>query len=458
MAPGRVAEGPDGLEGIGHRAVEAALAAGADAAEAWAEQSFAREIRVYEGRVESLSDAGGRGVGLRVFTGDRPGYAYGTDLTDGGLGALAAAASGAAAVADPDEHAGLPDECGETKLSGLHSPGLADWSTEPKVSLALEIERAARARPGVTQVEDTVYSDGEEQVAIVNSTGFSASYATTSAFAYASAFAGEGDDLMTGLGLGLGRDPSALDPGSIGGEAADRALALSGARQPASRRCPVVLDAFVAASFVGFIGGMLSADAVQRGRSLFAGREGDEIAAGALRVADDGTDPEGFASAPFDGEGSATRRTALIEDGRLATYLFDARTARKAGRATTASAVRGSYRSAPSVGAANLTLDPGDLDLADLLREAGDGLYVTEVSGLHSGVNPISGTFSVGATGRLIEGGELGRPVRELTIASDLVAMLQAVRAVGADARWVPFGGSVRAAPLLLGEMSISGA
>jgi PmbA protein len=218
-----------------------------------------------------------------------------------------------------------------------------------------------------------------------------------------------------------------------------------------------VLDAFVAASFAGFIGGMLSADAVQRGRSLFAGKLGEEIAASELRLADDPTDPGGLASAPFDGEGSPTRRNALIEDGRLATYLYDARTARKDGRETTASASRSSYRSPPSVGTSNLVIDPGGATLDELVREAGDGLLVTDVAGLHSGVNPVSGTFSVGATGRLIEGGELGRPVREITIASDLVSMLKAVRHVGSEARWVPFGGSVKAAPLLLEEMSVGG-
>jgi PmbA protein len=163
-------------------------------------------------------------------------------------------------------------------------------------------------------------------------------------------------------------------------------------------------------------------------------------------------------TAPFDGEGSRRRRTALIEDGRLATFLFDARTARKAGRASTGSAVRSSYRAPPSVGASNLVIEPGSGDLAELLRQAGDGLYVTDVAGLHSGVNPVSGTFSVGATGLLIEGGELAAPVREITIASDLVSMLRSVREVGAQTRWVPFGGSVRAAPLLLEEMAVSGA
>ena len=395
---------------------------------------------------------------MRAFVDGRSGYAYGTDLSEGGVAEVAGAARAAADAADPDEHGGLPDEFGATPVGGLASPALGDWSTERKVELALAIERAARSRPGVTQVETATYSDAEGSVALANSRGFSAGYDATQAWAYASAFAGEGADLMTGLGVDLGRDPGTLDPEAIGGEAAERALALVGARQPESRRCPVVLDAFVAASFIGFIGSMLSADAVQRGRSLFADKEGDEIAHPVLVLTDDATDPEGPASAPFDGEGSASRRTPLIGDGRLLTFLFDVRTARRAGRSTTANASRGSYRSPPSVGTTNLVLEPGERDLEGLFREAGEGLFVTDVAGLHSGVNPVSGTFSVGASGRLIEGGAAGAPVRELTIASDLVSMLKAVREVGSGARWVPFGGSVKAPPMLVGEMSVSGA
>ena len=445
------------LEDAAGRAVEAALSAGASDAEAWAEQSTSRRVRVYAGEVESLSDAGGRGVGVRAFSGTRSGYAYGTDLSENGVADVAQAAREAAEVADEDEFEGLPDELGSSELDGLASPELADWSTERIVELALDVERAARAREGVTQVENAVYSDSDGSVALANSRGFASSFSATQAWAYASAFAGEGADLMTGLGVDMGRSPSVLDPEAIGAEAAERALALVGARQPESRRCPVVLDAFVAASFIGFIGSMLSADAVQRGRSLFAGREGEEVADPALRLADDGTDAGGPATAPFDGEGVGTRRNPLIEDGRLLGFLYDSRTARRAGRATTGNANRGSYRTAPAVGTTNLLLEPGESDLEALVREAGEGLYVTDVAGLHSGVNPVSGTFSVGASGRLIEGGELGAPARELTIASDLVSMLKAVRAVGSDARWVPFGGSVRAAPVLVAEMTISG-
>ena len=446
------------LEDAARRAVEAAVAAGASDADAWAEESTSRRIRVYSGEVESLSDAGGRGIGVRAFAGARSGYAYGTDLTDEGVAELARAAREVAELADEDDHEGLPEELGTADVDGLASPGFADWTTERKVELALAVERVARAREGVTQVENAVYSDADGSVALANSRGFAASYSVTNAWAYASAFAGEGADLMTGLGVGMGRDPSELDAEAIGAEAADRALALVGARQPSSRRCPVVLDAFVAASFVGFIGSMLSADAVQRGRSLFADKEGEAVADPALRLADDGTDPDGPSTAPFDGEGAPTRRNALIEDGRLLGFLYDSRTARRAGRSTTGNASRGSYRSPPAVGTTNLVVEGGDRDLDGLLAQAGDGLYVTEVAGLHSGVNPVSGTFSVGAVGRLVENGELAGPVREMTIASDLVSMLKAVRSVGSDPRWVPFGGSVKAAPVLVGEMAVSGA
>ena len=445
------------LEDAARRAVEAARSAGASDADAWAEESTSRRVRVYAGEVESLSDAGGRGIGVRAFAGSRSGYAYGTDLSDAGVAETALAAREAAELADEDEHEGLPDELGSSRVDGLASPGFADWSTERVVELALAVDRAARAPEGVTQVENSVYSDARGSVALANSRGFAASYDATQAWAYSSAFAGEGADLMTGIGVGMGRDPAALDPEAIGAEAASRALALVGARQPESRRCPVVLDAFVAASFMGFIGSMLSADAVQRGRSLFADREGDEVADPVLRLADDGTDPDGPASAPFDGEGTPTGRTGLIEDGRLLSFLYDTRTARRAGRATTGNASRGSYRSPPMVGTTNLIVDPGELDLAGLLAEAGDGLYVTDVAGLHSGVNPVSGTFSVGASGRLIEDGEPAAPVREITIAGDLVSMLRSVRSVGSEARWVPFGGSVEAPPLLVAEMAISG-
>jgi PmbA protein len=219
----------------------------------------------------------------------------------------------------------------------------------------------------------------------------------------------------------------------------------------------VLLDPTVAASFAGLIGGTLAADAVQRGRSPFAERLGDEVASDALLLRDDGLDPEGLASSPFDGEGVPRRRTPLIEGGLLRTFLHDTYTGRRGGAESTGSAGRGGYRSLPAVSTSNLIVGEGSATFEELLAEAGDGVYVTDVAGLHSGVNPVSGVFSVGASGREIAAGELAAPVREFTIASDLVSMLRAVAASGAESRWVPFGGSVRTPPLLVGEMTVSG-
>jgi len=451
---------PTGIEAVAARARDAALSAGAGDAEAFVEDSSGVEIRVYDGEVESLSESAARGVGLRAWLDGRTGYAYGTDLGDAGIGEVAAGAVETARISDPDEFAGPPDlkAAAMPTIAGIHDPSLAQWATEQKVELAQGIERACRATDErVAAIEQTVYADEEERVAIASSGGLEGSYASTTCYAYLQAIAGEDSERETGLGFGVARAPSGLDPEAIGVEAAERATSLLGATKPRSRTCPVVLDETVAASFMGFIGGVLCADAVQRGRSPFAGRLGDEIAAPALTLADDGTDPEGPASAPFDGEGTPRSRTPLIEAGALRTYLHDAYTARRGGEQTTGNAARAGYRSAPSVSTSNLVISPGDASLDDLLADAEGGIYVTDVAGLHSGVNPVSGTFSVGASGREISGGALAAPHTEFTIASDLVSMLAAVRAAARETRWVPFGGSVKSTALLIGEMAVGG-
>ncbi len=451
---------PGALEAIAGRAVEAALGAGAGDAEAYVSDSTGLEARIFEGEVESLTEAGERGLGVRVWIEGRAGYAYATDLSDEGLSEIATAAVEAARVADPDEYAAAPAPDEAQPIEGLADPDAARWTTEDKVELAIAVERAARdADDRVVAVETSVFVDERATAALASSNGVSGAYEITYCYAYLSAIAEQPDDRQTGLGFGMGRSPAALDPERIGREAAARSSSLLGAAKPGSRTCPVVLDETVAASFVGFIGGVLCADAVQRARSPFAGRLGEAIAAPALAIADDGADPAGLNSAPFDGEGTPTGATALVEGGELRAYLHDSYTARREGDAarSTGNAARSGYRSAPAVSSSNLVVAAGELGFEQLLAEAGEGIYVTDVAGLHSGVNPVSGTFSVGATGRAISGGELAEAADEFTIASDLESMLAAVRAVGSGGRWVPFGGSVFTPPLLIGEMAIGG-
>ena len=440
------------------RAVEAALGAGASAAEAYASRDTGREVRVHGGEVESLTAATQTGIGIRAWDGHRVGYAYGTDLSEAGVAELAARAAEMAAAADEDEFAAPPAPAEIEAVPGLDSPSVAEWSAGQVADIALTVERTALAAdPRVAGVETAVYADSTEQVAIASSTGIAAAYESANCFAYLQALA-EGDGTReTGLGFGLARGPEDLDPEAIGAEGAERAVSMIGAGKPASRSCPVVLDPTVAASFAGLIGGALGARAVQRGRSPFAGRLGDEVASTSFALHDDGRDPAGAASAPFDGEGVPRRRTALIEGGALRTFLYDTYTANREGTSSTGSAARAGYRSLPSVSASNLVVAAGDLSTVELLAQAGEGIFVTDVAGLHSGVNPVTGVFSVGASGRIIRGGMLAEPVREFTIAGELVAMLRAVVAAGSEARWVPFGGSVSTPPLLVSELSISG-
>ncbi|MFL5901699.1 MAG: TldD/PmbA family protein [Solirubrobacterales bacterium] len=444
---------------LARRAVEATVAAGASDAEAYLSEETGREVRAHGGEVESLTAATKRGIGVRAWVGNRVGYAYDTDLSKAGIATLAARAAEVARLADEDEFAGPPragaDPVADLELS---DPSVGKWPTADVAELALAVERAALdADPRIAGVEQAVYADSAERVAIASSTGIAGEYERSDCFAYLQALAeGEGGR-ETGLGFGLGRGPVALDPVAIGREGAERATAMIGARKPESRSCPVVLDPTVAASFVSIVGAGLGAGSVQRGRSPFAELVGSEVAGTALVLHDDGLDPDGSASSPFDGEGVPRRRSALIEDRALRTYLYDSYTAHRGGTASTGNASRGGYRSQPSVGPSNLVVAPGSLGFAELLREAGEGVFVTDVAGLHSGVNPVSGAFSVGASGRAIRAGEPAEPLREFTIAGDLVSMLKAVQAAGAAARWVPFGGSVSTPALLIGEMTVAG-
>jgi PmbA protein len=446
------------LSAVAHRAVEAATAAGASDAEAYVSRDSGRTVRVHGGEVESLTAAVQSGVGIRAWVGHRVGYAYGTDFSDAGVAATAASAAEAAAVADEDEFASPPQPSEVEALPGLSDPSVGEWETGRAADLAITVERTALASdPRLVAVEMTVYADSEEQVAIASSTGVAGEYGTSSCYAYLQALA-EGEGAReTGFGFGLARGPRGLDPEAIGAEGARRALEMVGAGKPASRSCPVVLDETVAASFVGLIGGGLGARSVQRGRSPFAGRLEEEVASELFVLHDDGRAPEGPSSAPFDAEGVPRRRTALIEGGHLHSYLYDTYSANREGGASTGSAARQGYRSLPSVSTSNLIVAPGSHSREQLLAAAGDGVYVNDVAGLHSGVNPVTGVFSVGASGRIIRDGGLAEPVREFTIAGELVAMLGAVSAAGAEPRWVPFGGSVSTPPLLIAEMAISG-
>ena len=438
--------------------LERARARGAHEVEVYGERSVVRRIKVYRQEVEQLTAAQRRGLGVRVFRDGAVGHAYTSDLSDGALDDVVRRALDHAAVSDPDEFSRLPEPGGEPPAVRLFDPRLAAATDERRIALAMAVEEAALAAdPRVKTVEDTMYVDGDGEIFIASSAGVRGSYRANQCYAFAYALAEQDGRIETGYSYTVGRALEDLDPHGCGREAAERACRLLGAHKCPSMRVPVVLDPFVAAAFFGVLSSALTADAVQKGRSLFAGREGQQVAAELLQLDDDGTLPDGLDSAPFDGEGTPCRRTPLIgHGGVLQGFLYDAYTARKAGRSSTGNGLRGSYQGLPAVRPTNLVVGGPVTPVADILAGIERGVLVSDAVGVHSGANPISGEFSVGIAGILIEDGRLTTPVHEVTLAGDIIGMLSNVRALGDDARWVP-SGSILTPSVAIDGMAISG-
>jgi PmbA protein len=322
--------------------------------------------------------------------------------------------------------------------------------------MALELERAVRAAdPRISGIESAEYADSRFEGAIVSSAGIRNAGEETSCFLSAYAMATAGDETQTGFGFSVGREPDELDVEKVARDTGVRATRLLGATKPASERLTVVLDPWVTAQFLGLLGYTLNGESVLKGRSLFADRLGDEVAAPIVTLIDDPTDPAAFSATDTDGEGLACRRNALIEGGVLRQFVHNSYSARRAGTQSTGSAVRGSFKSTPGVGTQAVSLRPGSSSQAELIAAVGDGLLVQDVAGLHSGVNPVSGDFSTGAEGLRISGGAIGEPLREFTIASTLQRMLLDVQAVGNDLEWLPM--SAAGVSLVIRDVTVSG-
>ena len=216
-----------------------------------------------------------------------------------------------------------------------------------------------------------------------------------------------------------------------------------------------MLDPWVTAQFLGILGWTLSGEAVLKGRSFFADRLGEQVASPALTLVDDPTDIRAYTATDTDGEGLATRRNLLIDAGVLRMFVHNAYTARRAATVSTGSAVRGGFKSTPGVGTQALSLAPGTRSPAELIAGVANGVLVQDVSGLHSGVNPVSGDFSTGAEGLRIRDGEIAEPVREFTVASTLQKMLKDVVAVGDDVDWLPTNAA--GVTLVIDDLTVSG-
>lgn len=434
-------------------AVDAAL--GDESVEAYAEESRRTEVRARGGEVEGVTFAESRGVGVRVISEGRLGYAYVADPSASEIGEAVARARENAAFATPDEFNALPVGEAAEAMPELFRESQAGVPNDRKVSLALDLERVAITTDSrVRKVVGAEYGDTVSRIALASTAAVDAEYARTDCWCGVYALAEEGDETQTGFSYRLARELDELEWAGVAAEAATRASRMLGAVKPPTVKLPVVLDPFAGSSFLGVLSGALSAEAVQKGRSLFASFVGQLVGSDVFTLIDDGRLLAGPGASPFDDEGVPTERTPLISDGRLTGFLHNTYTARRGRAASTGNARRGGYRSVPGVGTTNLYVEPGGVDPEEILAQAEGGVLIQEVSGVHSGANPISGQFSVGATGLRITGGAIGEPLREMTIGSTVPEMLTAVAAVGNDLR---FFTSVGVPTILIGEMTVAG-
>lgn len=435
-------------------AVKQANMLGAQLAEAYICSAKELNIDVRYGRVETMKLAEDRGLGLRVMRDGRVGFAFSTDLSTGGLEEAARQALANSGKTGEDPYRILPPPGTSYQEMAVYDPGIRQATVEQKIEMARSMEAAARAfDPRVKIIESSTYQDGEALVAIVNSLGMELSYRSAYCGIYLALAAGEGNDSQTGFAMDFNLKYDRLNPELVGQEAARRAVRMLGASTVSTRRVSAVLDPYVATGFLGLMGPALTGEAVQKGRSLFAGKVGSRIASEQVTVIDDGALPGGIASAPFDGEGVPTSRTILISEGVLQGYLYNTYTAAKDGVQSTGNGVRNSFKGTPEVGVTNFFMQAGQSSVDKLIREVDQGVYITEVLGMHT-ANPISGDFSIGVAGLLIEKGELSKPVRGMAMGGNILELLAKVDAVGDDLRFFVGSGSPT---LRVADMTLSG-
>jgi len=414
-----------------------------EAMEVFASAGTEVEIKVYDGRVENLARAASGGVGIRILregaAGARIGVAWTGSLDENAIDRAVSEARDNVRFASEDEFLAFarPDGVAAASLE-LTDPSVRSMSLDDKVALVVETERLVRGAERIRQVESADYSDYDVQTVVASTYGVHARTDRTGSFLSVEAIAADGSGDQTGWGLQAGRGPAALEAQRVATDAISRATRLLGAVKPTSVRTTAVFSPRSTATLLAIIGSALSGDAVVRGRSIFAGRFDTEVASRVVSVIDDPTDPRQFAASRYDGEGLACRRNVLIDHGRLAGFVYDTVAARRAGVSSTGSAVRGGLAGPPSAGCRALRFVAGPQSADEIVQLVGDGVYVDSLSGVHSGVNPISGDFSVGFTGFMIRGGHLAEPLREATVASTLQRMLLDVIAVGSDVEWLP--------------------
>lgn len=437
-----------------HQVIDKAQSMGIGLAEVYILKSKSLTIEVNDREVETLKWAQHSGLGLRVISNGRVGFAYTSDFTRKALDKVVDSARAAAAHTTSDRCNILPAKTSRYPSLDLYDSELSSIPLPEKADRARAIADAAyRYDRRVRSVQKSNYSDCEYEVIICNSQGLEVSYLASFCLASTLAIAEARGDSQIGWDFDFNRFYKNLKVEEVGRGAAHKAVALLGAKTLKTQKLPVIFNPVVAIGFVGLLASALSAEAVQKERSLLKGKLDQQVASSLVNIIDDGTLPQGLGSSPCDGEGVAAQRTQLIQEGMLVQFLHNTYTARKDRVSSTGNGIRVSFKDLPGVGPSNLFMAPGHASKEDLIKGTKRGLYVLGTLGMHT-ADPISGDFSVGVSGLMIERGELAQPVHGVTISGNLIDLLGSVESVADDLRFL---GNLGSPTLSVWKLSISG-
>lgn len=427
-----------------------------DGGEVFLRDGQSTSIEVRDGDVENAITRGERGIGVRVLRGGHVGFAYSSDLSPDGIEDCVTSARDIAVVTEPD-----PDVSIATRKIGspdlqLYEAGIDGRSVMERTNIALAVERAAKnIDPRISGFRKTTYSDGTMTTIVATTADVRGAYRETYFSVGTSAVATAGDERQIGYHGEAKRQFAAIDPEAVGRRSAEIAIGKLGARPFKTQTLPIVLDPYMGMALLGALVPLFSADSVIKGKSLFAGRLGEAVASERVTIVDDARTPGALRSAPFDGEGVATTTRTLVDKGVLRGYLSSLKTAKKMDQAPTGNARRGSYATPSRIGAANFHLAAGATAPETLVDSLDRSLRITSLLNLHT-IDPISGEFSLGATGDYLEKGERKYPVQGITIAGNLTTLLSSITGVAND---LVFGSSGLGSPtFVISELSIGGA
>lgn len=430
------------------------LSSGSNKFELFFEKSKSLSIEIQDKKVDSLTEAVDKGLSIRILKDGRMGFSYTFDLTNDAIDLAIQQAVEIAELMPKDELNTLQNfTYSYDSLKTFDEQGL-NIPIEKKIEMAKELEANVYAvSPKIKNTRNAGFDQTQAEVILVDSKGKNLHFKTTVFNTYVYCVAEENGSSEMGADAQSVHFFNDLDHKKVSLNSANTALEMLGSVKAPTGSFPVIFKNSIVAQVLGFLSASFSSENVDKNFSLLAGKLNKEIFSKAIHLEDNGLIAAGIASAPFDAEGTPTQKNILIENGILKNYLYDIYYAKKMKTKSTGSARRGSLKTLPGIGPSNMILASGKKSKEDLIRSISKGMYITNVMGLHT-ANPITGDFSLGASGIWIENGELSKPMKGFAIAGNILSLLKNVTEVGANTRWF---GSIQTPSIMVSELSIGG-